>query len=107
MSKSIKIIIFLSSISLLHFIFMLIFRAFIYMKMYKAPQDPYGISDIIELILYIIFLILLFISFLVSIFLLIKGNNKTRKASFYLIVFSVSLYYLFSPLHHYAARISY
>ncbi|WP_206732068.1 hypothetical protein [Halarcobacter ebronensis] len=86
---------------------MFLFRAFIYAHMYKKPEDPYGISDVIELFLYIIFLLLLFISFLLSIVLIIKGKSQTKKASWYLILFSILLYISFSPLHHLAAKLSY
>lgn len=33
------------------YIIRLVFRAFFYADMYIAPNDPYGISDVIELLL--------------------------------------------------------
>jgi hypothetical protein len=107
LTKGTKTTIWMGGICLFHFIGMLVFRAFIYASMNKAPEDPYGISDIIELFLFCIFLILLFVSFLLSMILIIKGSNQTKKASLYLIVFSILLYIIFSPLHHLAAKLSY
>lgn len=84
---------------------MLAFRAFIYPKMYIAPNDPYGISDLIELGLYCLFLIITSISLLEVGLILWKGDKKLIKHVIYLIALYVILYSLWDFLHSLVARI--
>ena len=86
-------------------VFMLYFRMFVYADMYIAPNEPYGISDIIELFLYLVFLLLLAVSVGLSIILLVKGSPKSKKSGFLLVFFCIILYVIESPLHHFAARL--
>ncbi|MAY43226.1 MAG: hypothetical protein CMI05_13040 [Oceanospirillaceae bacterium] len=99
-----KIAITLGAISLALFVFILYFRACIYADMYIAPEDPYGISDIIEFILGCLLLALFAISAAFSVFIFFKGLPQSRKTALILIVFSASLLLLYSPLHSVAAR---
>ncbi|MBE3659204.1 hypothetical protein BOO92_21360 [Vibrio navarrensis] len=96
-----KAVIWMGAICLLHLVFMLVFRVSVYAEMYIAPDAPYGLSDIIELFLYMIFLILLS----VSIFLLIRGSSQSKKSGFLLVLFCITLYQVQGPLHQYAAKL--
>ena len=83
---------------------MLAFRAFVYAGMYKAPEDPYGISDIIEFFLYVIFMFLLGISLLLAFVLMFRGESQTKKAAIGLVVYCIVLFFSYSPLHSIVAR---
>jgi len=103
LSKGTKATIWMGGICLVHVIGMLAFRAFIYADMYKAPEDPYGISDIIEFLLGCVFLVFLAISGLLSITLFFKGNAQSQKSAVFLVLFCVVLFASYLPLHRLAA----
>ena len=103
LTKGSKFVITLAVLSLLLFLFMLYFRAFIYADMYIAPGDPYGISDIIELILRLIFIFLSIISGIVSLVLFIRGAKQSKLLAGCLVILYLALYLSFGPLHHLAA----
>lgn len=98
--------IWLGGLCLALYLFMLYFRAFIYADMYKAPDDPYGISDIIELLLGSQVLILFIITGVVAINLFIKGNSQSKKSAALLVLFYLALYFAYSPLHTLPAKYS-
>ncbi|EGR4437033.1 hypothetical protein DDN22_18515 [Vibrio cholerae] len=100
-----KAAIWMGAICLLHLVFMLVFRGAVYAEMYIAPDAPYGVSDIIELFLYMIFLLLLSVSIFLSIFLLIRGSSQSKKSGFLLVLFCITLYQVQGPLHQYAAKL--
>ena len=77
---------------MLHVIGMLAFRAFIYADMYKAPDDPYGISDVIEFFLNCLFLLFLVIAVLLAVTLFFKGSvqSKNPQLSFWFFVLCFS-----------------
>ena len=104
LTKGSKIVIVLSVLSVIQFLFMLYFRAAIYADMYIAPDEPYGISDIIELLLGCIFILLSVVSGIVAIVLLIRGAKQSRVFAGFLIVLHVILYVIFGPLHILAAN---
>lgn len=104
LSKGTKSTIWLGGLCLALFLFMLYFRAFIYSGMYIAPEDPYGISDIIEFLLGSLMIMLYIISAIVAIFLFIKGNTQSKISAFFLIILCLVLYFAFSPLHTVAAK---
>lgn len=82
---------------------MLFFRASIYDGMYIAPDEPYGIADVIELYMMFLFLLSLGISILLSVILLFRGKCQTKKAALSLIVFSIALFFVFPSLHRIVA----
>jgi hypothetical protein len=84
----------------------LVFRAFFYLRMYKAPDDPYGISDILEYLTAMAILGLVVISALVSVYLLIRGPRRNRVAAGWLLAICGADVLLYFPLHDVAARIS-
>ena len=104
MSKGAKSTIVLGAVCLAWFVFMLYFRAFVYADMYKAPDDPYGISDILEFFMGLVFLVILLVNVLASIVLMFRGVKQTKKYAAGLILFSVVLFFTYSPLHSFAAR---
>jgi len=79
MTKGTKSIIVLGIVCFAWFVFMYVFRAYIYADMYKAPGDHHGISDIIELFMEIAFIVLLAISVVTSIILMFRGMAQTKK----------------------------
>ena len=85
-------------------LFMLAFRAFVYADMYKAPEDPYGISDIIEFLLYIIFIAKIGVSVLLSIILMFRGKDQTKKAALGIVVYCIVIFFSYSPLHSIVAK---
>ena len=99
LTKGSKITIWLGFICLLVFVFALFFRATLYDDMYIAPNEPYGISDVIEFILGMALMVLMGMSVVVSIYLLIRGQAQSKKSSVCLLVFCIFLYFLQSPLH--------
>jgi hypothetical protein len=101
--RIIKILVWLNLI-----FFMLIpsFRYFFYNSMYKAPNDPYGVSDIIELLLGYCFIFVVLVSIAISLYLIVKKDLIIKKQCGLLIVFSIALVMLVSPLHNLAARLA-
>lgn len=104
-SKGTKATIWVGAITLSLFAFVLYFRAFIYAGMYIEPGAPYGISDIIEFLLGSVFLLLIVISVVLAVVLFIKGSVQSKKAGGCLLVFCVTLFIAYSPLHDIAARL--
>lgn len=104
LTKGSKSTVWLGSICLVLFVLALVFRATIYNHMYIAPDEPYGISDIIEFILGIILMVFMSLSIITSVFLLVRGDSQSKKSAVYLIVFCILLYFLQSPLHDLAAK---
>lgn len=103
-TRGTKFSIFLASLSLILFLFMIYFRAEIYAGMYKAPDDPYGISDIIEFLLGCLFLLLITISVVSALVLAVKGARQAKFASCGVVVFNLLLFLLHGPAHEWAAN---
>lgn len=99
-----KIAFWMTSINLVFLCFMFFFRAAIYPHMYLEEDEPYGISDIIEFLLGFVFLVLLLVSGVVSIILLIRGLPQSKKSAIMLLLFSIALPFIYSPLHSLAVR---
>ena len=97
-------VIVLGTVCFAWFAFMLAFRALIYADMYKAPDDPYGISDILEFLMGVVFVVFLSTSVITSIVLLFRGLPQTKKFAAGLIVFCAVLLFSFPSLHNVAAR---
>ncbi|MBU2018290.1 MAG: NAD-dependent epimerase/dehydratase family protein, partial [Bacteroidetes bacterium] len=71
-------------------------------EMTPLPEDPYGISDIIEFLLGCVFLVFLAVSVLLSIILFFKGNVQSKKSAAFLVLFCVVLFASYIPLHQLA-----
>ncbi|WP_415898525.1 hypothetical protein [Neptuniibacter sp. QD48_11] len=95
-----------AALSISLFSFMLFFRAFVYADMYIAPNDPYGISDTIELLLGFLFLLLSIFSGVVALVLLLKGVKQSKLAACGLIGLHLVLYSTYGFLHSKAALLS-
>lgn len=96
----------LAALSISLFSFMLFFRAFIYADMYIAPNDPYGISDIIELLMIFLFIFLSIFSGVVALVLLFKGVKQSKIAASGLVGLNIVLYAAYDFLHSQAALFS-
>ena len=86
------------------FLFGVFFRAVLYSRIYIAPGDPYGLSDIIEFALGWLLIGLLAASVIASLFLAVKGPRQTRIAAAWLVVVVAVVVVLLEPLHTLAAR---
>jgi len=80
------------------------FRAFVYTKLYIAPNQPYGISDVIEFFLGGLLLVIFGISALVAVFLAVRGPKANRVAAAWLVGSIVVMVTLLGPLHNLAAQ---
>lgn len=98
-----KVAITLAAMTLALFAFRLYFRAFVYEGMYIAPEDPYGIADVIELMLVFLFFGLFVVSVVFSMFMFFRGAPQSRKASWLLLFFFVVLLVSYPSLHRLAA----
>ena len=96
----------LASLCVLLLLAVLCFRAFVYPHLYIAPDDPYGISDIIELLLGWSLILALAISAVVAAVLGIKGPrfNRLAAAGLGFVVILVAL--VAGPLHTVVARLA-
>lgn len=74
--------------------------------MYKAPNAPYGISDIIELLLGYCFIFVVLVSIAILLYLMVKKDLIIKKQCGLFIVFFIALVMLVSPLHNLAARLA-
>ncbi|QFT12955.1 hypothetical protein FIV04_23730 (plasmid) [Vibrio sp. THAF190c] len=83
---------------------MLVFRAAIYPGMHIAPEDPYGLSDIVEFLLTIVVLVLMLVSSISSLILLVRGNLQSKKSAVALLFLCVAIYFSYEPLHKIAAN---
>ena len=84
--------------------FSLFFRAVLYSRMYIAPGDPYGLSDIIEFLLGWLLIGLLALSGILAGVLALKGPRANRIAAARLVGVGVLIVGLAQPLHNLAAE---
>jgi len=103
MSKGSKISFWLGLTCVAIYAFMLVFRAIIYPGMYIAPDDPYGLSDIVELFLGLIVVVLMISSVITSLILFIRGNLQSKKSALALLLLCIAIYFSYSPLHRFAS----
>jgi hypothetical protein len=88
------------------FAFGLFFRFAVYRHMYIGPEDPYGISDVIEFLLGCVLLAALAVSVLGAVALAVKGPRKNRVAAAWLFGTCISVVVLLVPLHNLAAKLA-
>lgn len=103
LTKGSKVVVVLAVLSIVLFLYMLYFRAFIYADMYIAPDEPYGISDIIELLLGAVFILLSLVSVVVSLVLFIRGTTQSKVWAVGLVVTHAIMYLSFTSMHALAA----
>lgn len=82
----------------------LLFRFAIYRHLYIGPNDPYGISDIIELLLGLVLLTVLAVSALAAVALVLRGPCENRVAASWLFLVCIAIVVLAGPLHSLAAK---
>jgi hypothetical protein len=104
LTRGSKTAIVLAVLSIALFAFMLYFRATIYAEMYIAPDEPYGISDIIEFLLGCLFIALSGVSGIVALVLFFRGAKQSKISACGLIVLHATMYVSFGPLHTLAAN---
>lgn len=80
------------------------FRAFVYADMYIAPDAPYGISDIIELVLGVVLLALGAVAVVTALTLMARGPKSNRVAGALLGSLVLVLAVVLDPLHDAAAK---
>ena len=94
----------LSASSITGLVVVLVFRFAVYRHMYIAPGDPYGISDIVELLLGLGLMCVLGISLIAAIALAVRGPKENRIAAGWLLVVCVLVAVVVEPLHTLAAK---
>ena len=94
----------LGTVSATMLVVVLLFRFAVYRHMYIGPNDPYGISDIIEFFLGLVLLAVLVASVLAAIALAIRGPRENRIAGAKLFGGCLLIAVLLEPLHNLAAR---
>lgn len=104
LARGSKLVIVLGSLALLLYFFMLYFRAFIYPDMFIAPDDPYGPSDIIELLLVCLLMLLTAVSAVVSLIIFFRGAKQAKLLASGLLVLHAVIYASYSFLHSLAAN---
>jgi heme/copper-type cytochrome/quinol oxidase subunit 3 len=87
------------------FCLLLFFRAVIYSRMYIAPDEPYGFSDIIEFLGGWLLIFLLSVSTVISLFLIVRGLRESRKAAAWLLLSNILIAALANPLHTWVAKL--
>lgn len=80
------------------------FRAFVYADMYIAPDAPYGISDVIEVVLGVALLALGAVAVITSLTLMARGPKSNRVAGALLGSLVLVLALVLDPLHIAAAK---
>lgn len=94
----------LGSITVAVFLAGLVFRFAIYRHMHIGPNDPYGISDVIELLLGLLLLLALSVSAVGVIALAVRGPQDNRRAASWLFGSCLAIALLLDPLHSLAAK---
>lgn len=94
----------LGKASLILFVVGLLFRLAIYGQMYIGPDDAYGLSDIIELLLGWVLVVVLVATAVSALILLTKGPKANRITSMWLLLMCGAIVASVGPLHNLAAR---
>jgi hypothetical protein len=94
----------LSALAITGLVVVLLFRFAVYRHMYIAPGDPYGISDVIELLLGLGLMFVLGVSFIAAIALAVRGPKENRIAAGWLLGVCILVAVAVDPLHTLAAK---
>jgi hypothetical protein len=82
----------------------LVFRFAVYRHMYIAPNEPHGISDVIELLLGLGLMCVLGTSLVAALALAVRGPLENRVAAGWLVGVCLLVAALVDPLHSLAAK---
>ena len=88
------------------FLIRLGFRAFCYDLLYHNPNDPYGISDLIEVALVIIHLTILGLCIIHALRVLLRHRDQGALRASAMLVLCAAQWYTYDYLHHLAASLS-
>ena len=82
------------------------FRAFGYDLLYHNPNDPYGISDLIEVALAIIYLTILGLCIIHALRVLLRHRDQDALGTSALLALCAIQWHSYDYLHHLAASLS-
>lgn len=102
--RSLKIAKLFGAASMLFFFAVLFFRFAVYRHMYLAPDEPYGLSDIVEFLLGSALMLVVGASALFALVLAVRGPRENRVAAAWLFFTCAAIGLLLDPLHTLAAR---
>ncbi|CAJ1890469.1 hypothetical protein PKDLPJHF_02981 [Aeromonas veronii] len=88
------------------FLIRLGFRAFGYDQFYHNPNDPYGISDLIEVALAIIYLTILGLCIIHALRVLLRHRDQGALGASALLALCALQWHSYDYLHHLAASLS-
>lgn len=88
------------------FLLRLGFRAFGYVQLYHNPNDPYGISDLIDVALALIYLVSLGLCILHAVWILLRHWDQSALGASALLALCVLQWHSYDYLHHLAASLS-
>ncbi|ARW81375.1 hypothetical protein O23A_p0628 [Aeromonas salmonicida] len=88
------------------FLIRLGFRAFGYDQLYHNPNDPYGISDLIEVALAIIYLASLGLCILHALWILLRHWDQGALGASALLTLCTVQWHSYDYLHHLAASLN-
>lgn len=88
------------------FLIRLGFRAFGYGQLYHNPNNPYGISDLIEVALAIIYLTILGLCILHALWILLRHRDQGALVASALLALCAIQWHSYDYLHHLAASLS-
>ncbi len=88
------------------FLIRLGFRTFGYDLLYQNPNDPYGISDLIEVALALIYLLSLGLCILHALWILLRHWVQGALEASALLAFCAVQWHSYDYLHHLAANLS-
>ena len=94
----------LATLSVVKFIVVIGFRALIYKHMYIAPNEPFGIADVIEFLLGCALLATLGLSTITAAVLAIRGPKTSRIWAFVLLGIAALALVAYDPVHKFAAQ---
>ncbi len=84
----------------------LVFSAFGYDLLYHNPNDPYGISDLIEVALTLIYLVSLGLCILHALWILLQNRDRGTLGASALPALCTAQWHSYDYLHHLAASLS-
>lgn len=88
------------------FLIRLGFRAFGYDQLYHNPNDPYGISDLIEVALTLIYLVSLGLCMLHALWILLRYWDQGALGASALLALCAAQWHSYDYLHHLAANLN-
>lgn len=96
----------LATLCLSLFLIRLGFRAFGYDQLYHNPNDPYGISDFIEVALAVIYLMSLSLCILHALWILLRNRSRGALEASALLALCAVQWHSYDYLHHLAVSLS-